>query len=83
MALPLAMVSQVKRHLTFSVVRYGQYFRIRHNATGQEMFVGNGINVIFDAATNQPVSPNDEHFIEMWENDLNEHAGEIWEDFFS
>lgn len=87
LALPFAsaggLVDREKRLLTYSIIRRGQYFYIRHNVTGQERFVGNGINVIFDAATNQPVSPDDERFIEMWEDDLNGHAGEIWEDYFS
>ncbi len=67
---------------TFSVIEYASFFAVRHNATGQEAHMGDGVDALFTAATNKPMSPGAKGFVKAWEKSLNESESDTLEAYF-
>jgi hypothetical protein len=58
----------------FSVVEYASYFAVRHNPTGLEKPMGDGVDTLFDV-NGKSLVPGTPGFTETWEAMLND-----WED---
>ena len=66
---------------TFSVIEYSSFFAVRHNPTGQEYPMGDGVDTLFDKDDNA-LSPGMDGFVETWEDALNESENETLEAYF-
>lgn len=66
---------------TFTVVEYSSYYAVRHNATGREAGMGDGVDTLF-TPTNRPMSPGSEHFRKTWERVLNHNSSDTLEAYF-
>lgn len=66
---------------TFSVIEYHSFFAVRHNATGKEHPMGDGVDTLF-TRTGKAKSPGDKTFVKCWERSLNETASETLEAYF-
>ncbi len=65
----------------FSVVEYMSFFAVRHNPTGEERRMGDGVDTIF-TEDGEPLSPGTEGFVEQWEAVLNSSPDETLEAYF-
>ena len=65
----------------FSVVEYLSFFAVRHNPTGEERPMGDGVDTIF-TEDGEPLTPGTEGFIEQWEALLNSDPDETLEAYF-
>jgi hypothetical protein len=65
----------------FSVIEYSSFFAVRHNPTGNEHSMGDGVDTLFDS-NDKALIPGSEGFIEAWEECLNSSAGETMEAYF-
>jgi hypothetical protein len=54
----------------FSVVEYSSGFAVRHNPTGREHWMSDGVDAIFDD-NDEPISPGSPGFCEKWAEFLN------------
>lgn len=66
---------------TFSVIEYSSFFAVRHNPTGEEHPMGDGVDTLFDA-DDHALSPGSEGFVETWEAVLNSNEDETLEAYF-
>jgi len=66
---------------TFSVIEYASFYAVRHNPTGQEHAMGDGVDTLFDD-DGEALSPGTESFRKSWEEDLNRSAHETLEAYF-
>ena len=55
---------------TFSVVEYFSFFSVRHNPSGDEHPMGDGVDTLFDE-NDQALRPGTPGFVETWESSLN------------
>jgi hypothetical protein len=55
---------------TFTVIEYSSFFAVRHNPTGEEHPMGDGVDTLFDG-DGKALMPGTEGFIETWEAVLN------------
>lgn len=54
----------------FSVVEYSSFFAVRHNPSGDEHPMGDGVDTLFDEE-GRALSPGTPGFLEAWEEALN------------
>ena len=66
---------------TFSVVEYSSFFAVRHNASGDQHPMGDGVDSLFDEE-GRALSPGTPGFVEAWEDVLNADATETLEAYF-
>lgn len=64
----------------FTVIEYSSFFAVRHNASGTEAPMGDGVDSLFDG--DQPLSPASEGFLEAWQEALNLDCDETMEAYF-
>ena len=65
----------------FSVVEYTSFFAVRHNPTGEEKPMGDGVDTLF-TPTGKAMSPGAKGFVSTWEKSLNANEGETLEAYF-
>lgn len=69
---------------TFSVVEYSSFYAVRHNPTGEERPMGDGVDAVFidgdDGAENVPAG--DPRLIPLWEDALNADEDETLAAYF-
>lgn len=66
----------------FSVIEYSSFFAVRHNPSGEEHPMGDGVDTLFDQETGKALIPGTAGFIEKWEKSLNANEGETLEAYF-
>lgn len=66
---------------TFTVVEYGSFFAVRHNPSGDEHPMGDGVDTLFDEA-GEALVPGTPGFTEAWEEVLNADARTTLEAYF-
>lgn len=66
---------------TFSVIEYHSFFAVRHNATGLERGMGDGVDTLM-TPTGKAMSPGSKSFMKTWERWLNTDASETLEAYF-
>jgi hypothetical protein len=54
----------------FTVIEYSSFFAVRHNPTGDEHPMGDGVDTLFDE-DGKALVPGTAGFIEAWEESLN------------
>ena len=69
----------------FSVIEYSSFFAVRHNATGEEHPMGDGVDTLSvdrEDGSTETLCPGTPGFIEAWEEALNEDEDETLEAYF-
>jgi hypothetical protein len=66
---------------TFSVVEYSSFFAVRHNPSGDEHPMGDGVDALFDE-DGKALIPGTPGFIEAWEAALNADEDETLRAYF-
>lgn len=66
---------------TFSVIEYSSFYAIRHNETGEEHPMGDGVDTVFDE-DDHAIWAGDPRLIPMWEAMLNEDEDETLACYF-
>lgn len=65
----------------FSVIEYGSFYAVRHNPTGREHPMGDGVDAVFDHNDN-PIPAGDPRLIPVWEAYLNADEDETLAAYF-
>lgn len=65
----------------FSVVEYSSFFAVRHNLSGDEHPMGDGVDTLFDE-DGHALSPGTPGFVETWEEALNGDENSTLEAYF-
>jgi hypothetical protein len=65
----------------FSVIEYSSFFAVRHNPTGEEHPMGDGVDTLFDEDMHA-LTPGTDGFVETWEESLNSDTQETLEAYF-
>lgn len=65
----------------FSVVEYSSFFAVRHNPSGDEHPMGDGVDTLFHE-DGQALSPGTPGFTKAWENALNSDEQGTLEAYF-
>ncbi len=55
---------------TFTVIEYSSFYAVRHNPSGDEYPMGDGVDTLFDE-DGRALVPGTPGFIEIWEEVLN------------
>lgn len=58
------------RQKIFSVIEYASHFEIRHNASGKQHHLSDGVDAVFTPA-GRPMSPGAKGFVAAWERSFN------------
>lgn len=66
---------------TFSVIEYSSFFAVRHNLTGDEHPMGDGVDTLFDD-DGKALKPGTPSFVESWEQALNADEQTTLEAYF-
>ncbi len=66
---------------TFSVIEYSSFFAVRHNPSGDEHPMGDGVDTLFDEKDKAFV-PGTSGFVEAWEFALNKDEQATLEAYF-
>jgi hypothetical protein len=66
---------------TFSVIEYTSFFAVRHNASGDEHPMGDGVDTLCDPEGNTLI-PGTPGFVEAWEIALNFDTQETMKAYF-
>lgn len=66
---------------TFSVIEYGSFYAIRHNQSGEERHMGDGVDTLFNQR-GEAYSPGTKTFIRRWEKSLNTSESETYDTYF-
>jgi hypothetical protein len=66
---------------TFSVIEYSSFFAVRHNSTGDEHPMGDGVDTLFDE-DGEALSPGTPDFVQAWEDVLNSDERSTLEAYF-
>lgn len=66
----------------FSVIEYSSFFAVRHNPTGEEHPMGDGVDSLFDE-DGRALKPGTPGFVETWEHVLNTDQQTTLEAYFS
>ena len=66
----------------FTVIEYHSFFAIRHNPSGRERVLGDGVDMLFDC-DGIPISPGTPEFVELLEMLCNSDIHETLEAYFS
>lgn len=65
---------------TFSVIEYSSFYAIRHNATGKEQSLGDGVDALTiynDNDEPESIHAGDPRLIPLWEKCLNDDEEEM------
>ena len=65
----------------FTVIEYLSFFAVRHNPSGDEHPMGDGVDTLFDE-NDRALSPGTPSFAERWEEALNSGEQETLEAYF-
>jgi hypothetical protein len=65
----------------FSVIEYSSFFAVRHNPSGDEHPMGDGVDTLFDEE-GEALSPGTPGFVEAWEKALNADEDGTLEAYF-
>lgn len=65
----------------FSVIEYSSFFAVRHNPSGDEHPMGDGVDTLFDE-DGTALKPGTPGFIETWEQGLNADEQTTLEAYF-
>lgn len=65
----------------FTVVEYSSFFAVRHNPSGDEHPMGDGVDSLFDD-DGHALCPGMPDFIETWERVLNDDEDTTLESYF-
>lgn len=65
----------------FSVIEYSSFFAVRHNPTGDEHPMGDGVDTLFDE-DGHALSPGTPNFTATWEGVLNSDEQTTLEAYF-
>jgi hypothetical protein len=65
----------------FTVIEYSSFFAVRHNPTGDERPMGDGVDALFDD-NGKSLIPGTPGFIETWEAVLNTDEQSTLEAYF-
>jgi len=65
----------------FTVVEYDSFFAVRHNPSGDEHPMGDGVDALFDE-DGHALCPGKPGFIETWEEALNADEDSTLEAYF-
>ncbi len=66
---------------TFSVIEYSSFFAVRHNPSGDECPMGDGVDALFDE-DGKSLVPGTLGFVEAWEAALNADEHSTLEAYF-
>jgi len=66
---------------TFSVIEYSSFFAVRHNPSGDEKPMSDGVDALFDE-DGKALVPDTPGFIEAWEAALNSDEQTTLEAYF-
>lgn len=69
------------RSKSFSVIEYSSFYAVRHNPSGKEHPMGDGVDTLL-TATGRAMRPGSEHFRRTWERCLNQDERETLEAYF-
>ena len=69
-----------QQHL-FTVVEYSSFFAVRHNPSGDEHPMGDGVDTLFDDK-GHALCPGTPGFVETWEEVLNTDEDSTLEAYF-
>jgi hypothetical protein len=67
--------------MLFNVIEYSSFFAVRHNPSGDEHPMGDGVDTLFDEH-GRALSPGTPGFTETWENALNNDEQSTLEAYF-
>ena len=69
---------------TFSVIEYSSFYAVRHNPTGEEHPMGDGVDTIFLDTDDgmETVQAGDPRLIPLWEDSLNADEDEVLAAYF-
>jgi hypothetical protein len=65
---------------TFSVIEYSSFFAVRHNPSGDEHPMGDGVDTLFN--DEDALCPGTPGFVEAWEDCLNHDEQETLAAYF-
>lgn len=65
----------------FSVIEYSSFFAVRHNPSGDEHPMGDGVDTLFDE-DGKALVPGSPGFTEVWEDVLNADAQTTQDAYF-
>lgn len=65
----------------FHVIEYSSGFAVRHRESGEEHWMSDGVDVMFDE-DDHALSPGSEGFVRKWEDAMNEPGSETLEAYF-
>lgn len=66
---------------TFTVIEYASFFALRHNATGEEHPMGDGVDTLLNA-DGEPYSPGTPGFVEIWQEIVDRDESIYMEAYF-
>jgi hypothetical protein len=66
----------------FAVIEYSSFFAVRHNPSGDEHPMGDGVDTLFDEE-GQALQPGTPGFVQAWEDVLNADEFSTLEAYFS
>lgn len=72
----------VQKKPLFWCIEYDSHFAVRHNPTGEESPMGDGVDTLF-REDGRALIPGTVGFIDEWERVLNSNASETFEAYFS
>jgi len=64
----------------FSVIEYSSFYAIRHNESGEERTMGDGVDSVFE--DDKPIMVGSPGFVRLWEESLNANPDETLEAYF-
>ncbi|MCA9078661.1 MAG: hypothetical protein KDA93_26785 [Planctomycetaceae bacterium] len=69
------------QHKLFTVVEYSSFFAVRHNPSGDERPMSDGVDTLFDDDSHA-LCPSTPGFVETWEAVLNADENSTLEAYF-
>ncbi|HZZ79985.1 MAG TPA: hypothetical protein VFE62_15810 [Gemmataceae bacterium] len=66
---------------TFAVIEFSSFFAVRHNPSGDEHPMGDGVDTLFDEE-GKALVPGTSAFVDAWESALNEDEQATLEAYF-
>ncbi len=69
------------RRRTFDVIEYASFYAVRHNASGKEACMGDGVDTL-TTPTGRSMKCGTEYFRKTWERSLNSTPDETLEAYF-
>ena len=66
----------------FTVIEYDSYYAVRHNPSGDEHPMSDGVDSLFTPKTDKAMRPGSEYFRRTWERALNTDPDGTLEAYF-